>query len=864
MNIIGRGVMKNRLKFIFKSDYDFPGIIDVKRHILEKVFLIYLILIIPGMAMSLSRGLQLGWQPVLFAQLTMHVMSFVLFLFRKKLSIYVYLGAFLMILFTLGYLAIITFSLSGAYLFILLAICLFSIFFNYRASIVLLIISSAAIAAIGAMQSLGIIVRTVDFNAYNFSILGWLNVLSIYIFTAFILLSSVDQQNKYLLKLFQDNEQTNKRISDTNSELKKSEIRLRQVFENIPSVVYKRDYKNNNYEYVSPAIEKISGFTVDEFLALGIQGVNELVHPDDLNEIFATIKEIYLKGGGSVYIEFRFKGKDGIYRWVGDGAYYYTDTNGLPDYTIGNIQDINERKQAEEMLNKRESYLSAIIENQPGLLWLKDAEGRFLAVNRSFAKSCGLSKPEDVVNKTDNNIWPSELAEKYRADDASVIANRKPTVVEEPIADRGQTRWFETFKTPIFNDKGEVIGTTGYARDITERRQADEVLRMERQRLDSIIKGTNVGTWEWNVQTGDIIINQRWAQIVGYTLDELSPISIETWEGLADPDDFKASKERLSRHFEGETDYYESEARMRHKEGRWVWILDRGKVSIWTPDGKPLMMQGTHQDITERKHAEQTIAAKNKELEQIVYVTSHDLRSPLVNVDGYGRELEYSVAEIIQILEKDRDNAIKLGNSIQAVLPDVTDALKHIRNSTRQMDTLLKGLLKLSRSGRVALVVRPLDMNKLLAEIAVSVGFQIKIRNVELQIGDVPPCLGDEMQVSQVFSNLIGNALKYLDSSRAGSIRVNGSLEFGRSVYCVEDNGIGIASEHQEKIFELFHRLNPVGSEGEGLGLTIVRQILSRLDGSIRVESKIGEGSRFYVTLPYAELNKEEEPESLG
>lgn len=134
-------------------------------------------------------------------------------------------------------------------------------------------------------------------------------------------------------------------------------------------------------------------------------------------------------------------------------------------------------------------------------------------------------------------------------------------------------------------------------------------LEAQSQRLSSIIDGTNVGTWEWNVQTGEVVFNERWADIIGYRLDELAPLSIDTWLSHAHPDDLEHSAEMLKRHFNGEQPYYVCEARMRHRDGHWIWVLDRGKVATWTADGQPLWMYGTHQEITERKLAEE-VASK--------------------------------------------------------------------------------------------------------------------------------------------------------------------------------------------------------------------------------------------------------------
>lgn len=258
-------------------------------------------------------------------------------------------------------------------------------------------------------------------------------------------------------------------------------------------------------------------------------------------------------------------------------------------------------------------------------------------------------------------------------------------------------------------------------------------------------------------------------------------------------------------------------------------------------------------DITEQKQAEQLIENKNKELEQIVYVASHDLRSPLVNVDGYGRELQYAVEELKTALG-DGEKSLPDIKAAVAILQEMTDALRHIRNSTVQMDSLLKGLLRLSRLGRAALSIELLDMNAVVDKVVSSFEFQLRESGITLDVVKLPACQGDAVQVAQIFSNLVGNAVKFIDPKRPGIIKISGSKSAGRSIYCVSDNGIGIAPEHQENIFELFHRLNPAETEGEGLGLTIVRQILSRLGGEIRVESKPGEGSCFYVSLPAEKL----------
>ncbi|MEW5959514.1 MAG: ATP-binding protein, partial [Chloroflexota bacterium] len=160
-------------------------------------------------------------------------------------------------------------------------------------------------------------------------------------------------------------------------------------------------------------------------------------------------------------------------------------------------------------------------------------------------------------------------------------------------------------------------------------------------------------------------------------------------------------------------------------------------------------------------------------------------------------------------------------------------------------------LLRLSRLGRTALEIEKLDMNRIIAGLTDTFEFRLQQTDAVLQVAEnLPLCLGDEGQISQVFANLLDNALKYLDPNRSGNIKIGGCLEGDQAIYWIEDNGIGIAPEHQPKIYEIFHRLHPDHSDGEGLGLTIVHRILDRHHGSIRVESEPGRGSKFFVSLP--------------
>jgi PAS domain S-box-containing protein len=159
-------------------------------------------------------------------------------------------------------------------------------------------------------------------------------------------------------------------------------------------------------------------------------------------------------------------------------------------------------------------------------------------------------------------------------------------------------------------------------RGVARLQAAERALSKDKQSLTNILWGTGVGTWEWNVQTGETRFNERWAELIGYTLAELTPISIATWKKYAHLDDLMASGVALEKHFSGATETYECESRMLHKDGHWIWVLDRGRVTSWSNDGKPLWMAGTHMDITARKRAEEAIVELNRSFVALLENTS--------------------------------------------------------------------------------------------------------------------------------------------------------------------------------------------------------------------------------------------------
>ncbi|MGA1824458.1 MAG: ATP-binding protein [bacterium] len=386
-----------------------------------------------------------------------------------------------------------------------------------------------------------------------------------------------------------------------------------------------------------------------------------------------------------------------------------------------------------------------------------------------------------------------------------------------------------------------------------KRRELEKELDKARKQIDQIYSISGEGIRIIDKDFNIISLNKTFADIAGTDYSEC--INKKCYD-IFGSSSCNTPDCHLKKLFSGETKMIEVETeRIREDGTKAICIL---KAScIYDENNQPVGMAESFKDITDLKYSQKTlnklyeeIKEKNKQLEDFVYITTHDLRSPLINLKGFVAELEENIKDLGKIFNK-----IRLSKEIREEIytlywEDMPECIHFINSATSKMENLVNSLLKLFHLKQNKIHIKALDMNQIILQVKASFGAEIKNSKTKIKVGDLPVAYGDEDQINQVFSNLVGNALHYLHPRRPGVISITGKQMNKRVIFCVEDNGIGINKKYHEKIFQVFQRLEPDVCPGEGVGLSIVHNILEKHGGQIWVESEENKGSKFFVSLP--------------
>lgn len=358
---------------------------------------------------------------------------------------------------------------------------------------------------------------------------------------------------------------------------------------------------NGQWLRVNKSLCNMLGYTREELLQKTFQ---DITYPDDLDLDLQNVQQLLSGKITSYQMEKRYLHKNGSIVWANLSVTLVRKADHQPDFFISQIENISRRKEIERELAESEAKNRTIVSNSLQALLLGRPTGEIIDANPAAISMFGYSLEEfmhisrDTLFDTTDQRYPAFLERRAKTGKA----------MGELVGIRKNGEKFPLYlSVALFKDRTGKLLTSASMVDLTESKKSEAALRLEKEKLANVLEGTHAGTWEWNVQTGEAEFNDTWAELLGYDLRELGPISIQTWNQLVHPDDLEISNRKLAACFNRETEFYECECRMRHKKGHWVWILDRGKVLRWTADGKPLRMFGTNTDISSLKSAQKNV-----------------------------------------------------------------------------------------------------------------------------------------------------------------------------------------------------------------------------------------------------------------
>lgn len=512
----------------------------------------------------------------------------------------------------------------------------------------------------------------------------------------------------------------------------------------------------------------------------------------------------------------------------------------------GVIQDITERKKIQQALAESEVRFRELFDKAPDAIILADIQtGKIADVNEATCRMLMMSK-EDIVGRYHYELQPSEhrrfALEAFQQHLNQSQMGEKTSPVELFLSrSDGKCIPVEIVAQQIvIENKPYLMGTF---RDITERKEAEKEIKESREKLMALFNGMS----EMAV-IHEMIFDEN-GNAVDYRLIDCNDAFTEI-SGLSQRE---VIGKKATEVYQTENPPYLEEYAEVCRSGQnyefstWYQPMEKHFLISAVPLGENRFATITA-DITDIQQAKEQILDKNREMENYMYVASHDLRAPLVNIQGFSQRLEKQTSELMQFIQNSSGMA---GEFADALYINIRKSLDFILNNVAKMDGLINGLLQLSRTGQLHLNPVMLDMNRFMNQVVSSFNFQLAECGASVEMNPLDACYGDETQLNQLFSNLLNNAIKYRNTDRQPQIVISCTTHHNKVIYSVKDNGVGIDEKYQNRIWDLFYRVNPNNSvKGDGLGLSLAKQIVGKHNGRIWLESIPGEGTIFFVELP--------------
>ncbi len=641
----------------------------------------------------------------------------------------------------------------------------------------------------------------------------------------------------------------------------------------------------------SPELERLYGLEPGSFSG-NYRAWAQRVEPEDVAVVERMLAQCFEHRLEQIDYEFRAILPDGRRRWLEGKARFSYSANGTPRRMIGINVDIDERKRAArnaDFITRLTQDLSLTTESAQILSLAAATLGRYLGAHRCYF----LTTNDDASDAVVESDWVREAAEPSLVGRYPIAAfgsseiwknvTERTVAVEDvrrdPLTAGSATRYaslrMAAWTSAPFAREGRWIASLIVASDQPRRWEPDEISLVEtvvarvwplaerahseqrvvaakqkiqasEERLRTAIQAAQLGTWDINPRTHELVWDARCRELFGAFPHERADYQLAI--DVIHPDDrarvVAAVKRALDPASGGS---YDEEYRVVGPRGDAPlrWLRASGRAIFF--HGEAVRFSGTVLDVTHLVQARETLAQRRDELERLVAERTSKLQETIAELEGFS----YSISHDLRAPLRAMQSFAQLLNDECHDQIDVAgrDYLRRIINASARMDRLIHDVLIYSKVARTELNLTPVDLQTLVDGIVESYPqFQPRIAEITIP-RDLPVVLGNEAALTQCVSNLLGNAVKFVAAGTRPRISVHGETVGDRARLCITDNGIGIPAEMQDKIFGIFERLSR-DYEGTGIGLAVVRKAAERMGGRIMVQSEVGRGSTFCLELP--------------
>jgi len=594
-----------------------------------------------------------------------------------------------------------------------------------------------------------------------------------------------------------------------------------------------------------------------EFFGKDVIGREASLYFEGEQDTYQIVQPIFSGDENVIYTESWQRRKDGEKRLLAWWCRVLKDENGEVTGALSTASDITERKQAEETIEKERSLLRTLIDNLPTGIFVKDKEYRKIIANpvhvnevTGHLKYLGLNTEINILGKTDFEVFPKELAEKFFIEDQKVLQDGSLIRNKEGLgySDKGDPLWLLVSKIPLRDKNDEITGMIGVTTDITERRQTEEAMKTSEEKFRTIFNSASDGMFLLDPEERKFIMyNAACSQMLGYADNEFLNLDIAA---IHPTEELSFIFEQIENIFRGK-EGIRRDIKFKRKDGT-IFSADISSTLL-TIAGRRLLLI-VFRDITERLLIETELRSAKEKAEEsnklkTAFLTnmSHEVRTPMNGILGFmnllkSPGLEYSKQQqYMEIIEK----------------------------SANQLLLIITDIIEMSKIDAKQIHVNNIRFNvyKILSTLYTTFTHNLRDdENVSIKLNVQPAvkdcnCITDEVKLIQILTNLINNAIKF---TRKGTIEIGCLLNNSNELeFSVKDTGIGVAKEYQELIFERFRQFDDTTTRqygGLGLGLSISKAYVKLLGGKMWIDSETGKGATFSFTIPYKAKEKENQP----